>query len=232
MHAIILAGGFGTRLSGVVSDVPKPLAPIAGRPFIAWLADYLIAQGITEITFSVHHQWQKICDYFSAHTLKVPVHYVVEETPLGTGGAMAHALKSLNIAEPVLVLNGDSFARVDYRALYAQHQKSGAKLTMVLREVADTERYGTVSEKNGAVVSFGPGQAGKAGLINAGIYVMHPQLFAEPGLPAAFSFERDFLPSQLPTLMPRSFHAEGYFVDIGIPEDYARACKELPRMVG
>jgi D-glycero-alpha-D-manno-heptose 1-phosphate guanylyltransferase len=228
MHAIILAGGFGTRLKSVVSDVPKPLAPIGGRPFLALLIDVLAKNGVTGITLSVHHQWEKIRDYFVANPPPMPIGYAVEEKPLGTGGAMAYALKTYRSDAPVLVLNGDSFVRVDYPALFAQHKARNSRLTIVLREVPDTGRYGRVEVKDGIITSFGDGGAGEKGLINAGVYVMHPQLFAEPGLPEAFSFEKDFIPPRLANLKPRSFRADDYFIDIGIPEDYARACRELP----
>jgi D-glycero-alpha-D-manno-heptose 1-phosphate guanylyltransferase len=230
MHAIILAGGFGTRLRSVVSEVPKPLALIGNRPFLALLIEVLARQGVTGITLSVHHDWEKIRDYFTANPASVPISYAVEKAPLGTGGAMAYALKSHAGAAPVLVLNGDSFIRVDYKALYAQHGKKQARLSIVLREVGDTGRYGKVEVKNGIVTAFGEGGAGEPGLINAGVYVMHPQLFAEK-LPEAFSFERDFIPSRLAALKPLSFRADDYFIDIGIPEDYTRACRELPALL-
>jgi D-glycero-alpha-D-manno-heptose 1-phosphate guanylyltransferase len=144
---------------------------------------------------------------------------------------MAYALKSYHGTAPVLVLNGDSFVQVDYIALFAQHREKEARLTIVLREVADTARYGEVEVKDGIITSFGVGKEGKRALINAGVYVMQPQLFASDALPEAFSFERDFIPQHLAALRPQSFRAEDYFIDIGIPEDYARACKELPLML-
>jgi D-glycero-alpha-D-manno-heptose 1-phosphate guanylyltransferase len=233
MHAVILAGGFGTRLRSAVSDVPKPLAPIGGRPFLAWFIDVLIRQGITSVTLSVHHDWQKIKDYFTANKVSIPIHYAVEETPLGTGGAMAFALAEHAGNEPVIVLNGDSYSRVDYKALYAAHNKTGGKLTIVLRHVPDTSRYsyGAVAIEDGVITYFGEGAPGKPGLINAGVYVMDPKLFAENDMPQAFSFERDFLPPRLATLKPHAFSVDDYFIDIGVPADYARACKELPELL-
>ncbi len=230
MHAIILAGGFGTRLRPVVSDVPKPLAPIGGKPFLAWLIGMLARQGVASVTLSVHHDWEKHRDYFAAHPPAVTLDYAVEKAPLGTGGAMAYALKQHPCDSPVLVPNGDSFVKVDYAALFKQHRESGARLTIALREVPDTARYGRVRTRDGIITAFGDGGAGEAGLINAGVYLMHPQLFAESGLAEAFSFERDFIPQRLAVLKPRSFLAEDYFIDIGIPEDYARACRELPEI--
>ncbi len=225
MKSVILAGGFGTRLRSVVSDVPKPLAPIAARPFLAWLIDSLAAQGVTHVTLSVHHQWEKIRDYFDANPAPVPIEYAVEPTALGTGGAIKFALGTST--EPTLVLNGDSFVKADLRALYSQHRQNNAALSMVLRKVPDSGRYGTVETRGDIITAFGEGKAGAPGLINAGVYVLNPALFP-PTLPDAFSFERDYLPPRLGTLQPRAFIAEDYFIDIGIPEDYARAQTELP----
>lgn len=230
MKAVILAGGFGTRLRSVVSDVPKPLASIAGRPFLAWLIASLAKQGVTSVTLSVHHQWEKIRDYFSANTAPVPIEYAVEPNALGTGGAMKFALAQSKTHEPVLVLNGDSYVKADIRALYQQHMKNNAALSMVLRKVPDSGRYGTVETQGDIITAFGEGKVGKPGLINAGVYVISPSLFTE-SLPEAFSFERDFLPTRLGVIKPCAFIAEDYFIDIGIPEDYARAQKELPEVI-
>jgi D-glycero-alpha-D-manno-heptose 1-phosphate guanylyltransferase len=147
MRAIILAGGFGTRLRSVVSDMPKPLAPIQGRPFLAWLIDSLTAQGVRHVTLSVHHQWEIIRDYFEAHPASVPVEYAIETEPLGTGGALRYCLMQSPTKAPVLALNGDSYVKTDIAALYAQHIAHKAQLSMVLRSVPDSGRYGTVEVK-------------------------------------------------------------------------------------
>lgn len=231
MQAIILAGGFGTRLRSVVSDVPKPLAPIDGRPFLAWLIDSLAKQGVENVTLSVHHQWEKIRDYFIANPAAIKTDLVVEQEPLGTGGAMRYAMSAMQARQPLLVLNGDTYVRVDLKALYAHHQRHNSQLSITLREVADSGRYGTVETAQGKVSAFGEGKAGQPGLINAGVYVIDPALFHEQ-LPAEFSFERDFLPSRLARITPNAFIAEDYFIDIGIPEDYARAQRELAVELG
>ena len=227
MHAIILAGGFGTRLRSVVWDVPKPLAPIGDKPFLALLIDFLARKGFISVTLSVHHDWQKIRDYFTENSPAIALDYAVEETPLGTGGAIAYALKKHKTLEPVFVINGDSFVQVDYQKLYTQHKNTCAKLTIVLREAPDTGRYGKVVTHNGIITSFASGETNTPGMINAGVYVMQPDVFSEKNLPAQFSFEKDFLPSHLDALKPQSFFAYDYFIDIGIPADYDRASKEL-----
>jgi len=231
MHAIILAGGFGTRLRSVVADVPKPLAPIGERPFLALLIDSLASQGITGITLSVHHQWEKIRDYFAQHPAPVPVHYAVEQEPLGTGGAIAFSLTHAPKDAPALVLNGDTFVTLDYPSFFAAHKSSGRSLTMALRHVPDTGRYGQVLTQGSTIVEFAEGKAGQPGLINAGVYAVAHDIFAGFGMPAEFSFERDFVPVHLATLKPNFYKAEDYFIDIGIPDDYARAQTELPRLI-
>lgn len=230
MHAIILAGGFGTRLQSVVADVPKPLAPIAGKPFLVWLMQAMMKDGVTGFTLSVHHQWEKIRDYFDANPIGVPVDYAVEEAPLGTGGAIAYALAHCKATAPVIVVNGDTFVGVDYKAIYDNHIQSGAKLTMVLRHLPDTSRYGVIVTEGSTITSFAKGEAGTPGLINAGIYIVSPDLFVPYGLPPAFSFEQDFLLPNVKKLRPNSVLARDYFIDIGVPEDYARAQAELPKL--
>jgi D-glycero-alpha-D-manno-heptose 1-phosphate guanylyltransferase len=231
MHAIILAGGFGTRLRTVVSDVPKPLAPIGAKPFLAWLIESLASQGVTGVTLSVHHEWEKIRDYFQANPAPIPLSYAVEDKPLGTGGAMAYAMREAGIQAPVLVVNGDTFVKADIAAFYKLHVKAGAEMSMVLRAVEDTGRYGQVLISGGVVTAFQPGKAGQAGYINAGVYVLSPSIFEKQSVPEAFSFEQDFMQPYVGTLKPRSFIADDYFIDIGIPDDYARACMELPKTI-
>lgn len=227
MKAIILAGGFGTRLQTVLVNAPKPMAPVSGKPFLAYLIDYLAQQGVREVILSVHYLREQIQTFFKSEYAGVAIRYAVEETPLGTGGAMALSLKDVKPDEPVFVLNGDTFVKLDYQAMYAQHVAQRAALTIALRSVADCARYGKVISKDGVISDFREkGEAG-AGWINAGVYLLQPDVFARFNLPAKFSFETDFLQPNLASLKPRSFAANDYFVDIGIPEDYASATASL-----
>lgn len=229
MRAVILVGGFGTRLRSVVPDLPKPMAPIQGKPFLAFLLDYLKAQGITEVVFSTFYLSEKIEAYFKDAYAGLKIRYVVDEAPLGTGGAMVNALKSFtDSSSPVFVLNGDTFVKCDYAAMYQYHLSQHAKLTMALRPVADCQRYGKVITQDQRIIQFkDKGECG-AGLINAGIYLMDPHLFTIFNLPTIFSFESDFLYTSLAEVNPLAFLCDDYFIDIGIPEDYARAETELP----
>src|SRR5579872_7369319 len=117
MQAIILAGGFGTRLQSVVKNCPKPMAPVHGKPFLAYLIEYLKLQGITRVVLSVHYLREQIEDFFKDNYQGIEICYAVEEQPWGTGGAIVHALKKIELTQPVFVLNGDTFLKLDYRAM-------------------------------------------------------------------------------------------------------------------
>jgi len=238
MYAIILAGGFGTRLRSALAHVPKPMAPIQDKPFLAYLLEYLKTQGIREVILSVHYLREQIQNYFKTSYQGLAIRYAVEETPLGTGGAMAHALKLLDTTEPIFIVNGDTFLKLNYRAMLAQHQKTSPLMTMALRHVDDCGRYGAVLLKDNHITSFvHQGEQGP-GFINGGVYLIQPHLFhALPSLGKSFfnaedqvqpfSFEQDFLFPYSNQLKPQAFVAEDYFIDIGIPEDYVRAQQEI-----
>ncbi|HVE43530.1 MAG TPA: nucleotidyltransferase family protein [Gammaproteobacteria bacterium] len=227
MRAIILLGGFGTRLQSVLTDLPKPMAPIQGKPFLSYLLDYLQAQGFDSVIFSVHHLYEKIQSYFGNQYQRMHIEYAIEEKPLGTGGAIAHSLRFLSTEEPVFVLNGDTFLRLDYQKMYEQHLKYMPSLSMALRAVDVVSRYGKVLVENHRVTAFKEKGETGSGFINAGVYLLQPNLFSSFDLPDQFSFETDFLFPHLKTLTPVAFPCHDYFIDIGIPEDLARAQIEL-----
>ncbi len=232
MQAIVLVGGMGTRLRSVIADVPKPMAPIHDKPFLAHLLYYLKKQGITSVVFPVHYMGEKIRAYFSANYAGIDIQYVEEETPLGTGGAIVNSLTAIpDLHSPVFVLNGDTFLKLDYQAMYQAQQKQNTALTIALRQVNDCSRYGKVVVDDQHIVEFREkGEVG-AGLINAGVYLVRPSLFADYRLPQRFSFETDFLLPFLPDLNPHAFITNDYFIDIGIPDDYAKAINDLPALV-
>jgi D-glycero-alpha-D-manno-heptose 1-phosphate guanylyltransferase len=228
MQAIILAGGFGTRLRSAIADVPKPMAPIGEKPFLAYLLDYLKGQGVTRVVLSVHYLREQIQDYFQSDYRGMAISYAVEDEPLGTGGAILHSMKLLDQASPTFVLNGDTFLKLDYQAMYQQHQVTAPLITMALRKVADCSRYGIVQVEKNIVTEFKDQGNDQPGLINAGVYIIHPALFDVIPLPKQFSFERDFLFPNVDKIHPEAFAVDDYFIDIGIPEDYLRAIRELP----
>lgn len=230
MKAIILVGGFGHRLRAVLSNIPKPMAPIANRPFLSYLLSYLESQGITQVIFSVHYLRETIQNYFQSNYGKVKIDYAEEVLPLGTGGAIVHALNLFHINEAVFVLNGDTFVQLDYRAMFYQHQKNHGLLTIGLRSVENCMRYGKVIIENDLAVAFNEKADSGSGLINAGVYLLHPELFSTHQLPKQFSFEKDFLFPYISIIKPHIFVTSDYFIDIGIPADYARAQMELPQL--
>ncbi|MCK4493228.1 MAG: nucleotidyltransferase family protein [Methylococcales bacterium] len=222
MQAIILAGGFGTRLQSVVKDVPKPMAAINGYPFLKYLLDSLAKQGFTKIILSVGYKQAIIKHYFKDRYLEMEIVYASEDSPLGTGGAIVQALK-LTDSHCVYVLNGDSFFEVDLQRMKESHLTSKADITLATKVMTDFDRYGTVVLNRHRVIHFEEKKYHAEGLINAGIYCINPTLFDGFQTELKFSFETDFLEKYLQKLWVNSFESTGYFIDIGIPDDYQHA---------
>ena len=229
MKAIVLAGGFGSRLRKRVPELPKPMAPIAGRPFLEYVLDRLIAGGVRQIILSVGYQADIIISHFGNNYRSASVEYAIEDEPLGTGGAIALAMQN-NTADPFLVLNGDTLLDMDYAEFMQWHDQQPTPVSMVLREVADVSRYGSVLVSGGRVTGFLEKGNEGPGLINAGVYIVQPGIFAAFGLSGRFAFEADFLQAHCNKLSPKAFLTHAYFIDIGIPEDYDRAQCELPKL--
>jgi D-glycero-alpha-D-manno-heptose 1-phosphate guanylyltransferase len=227
MEAIVLAGGLGTRLRDVVSDVPKPMAPVRGRPFLSFVLDRLVDSGFTTAVLATGYRHEALQAYFGERYRGLALTYSVEADPLGTGGAIRLAWDRIGPRE-VFVLNGDTYLEVDYGAMRASHSSASAMLTIAVCHVADAGRYGALELADDRVQGFSEkGRAG-AGWINGGTYLLAPSL--HPRLPSAhaFSFERDFLQRDVGRLEPLAFRSSGRFIDIGTPEDYARAEYLLP----
>jgi len=222
MQAIILAGGLGTRLRGVVPDLPKPLAPVGGRPFLAILLQQLCLRGFASVVLSVGYRHAMIREAFGTKFDGLAITYSVEATPLGTGGAIRLAARSCSEAD-VFILNGDSFAEVEYADMLARHRQAGALLSVCAVEVPDAVRYGRVLAESGRITGFMEKGVSGPGLINAGVYLMRRDLLETAALPDAFSFERDVLTARAGELRPLIYSSRGRFIDIGVPEDYKRA---------
>lgn len=222
MEAIILAGGLGTRLRSVVPDLPKPLAPVDGTPFLLILLDRLLEFGCTRIILSVGYMSEKIVEEVGHEYHGATVDYIVEAQPLGTGGALREALKAVE-GTSALVLNGDTYAEIDFAALMELQQQSGKPFVMGLMTVPDTTRFGRVDVENGIVTGFQEKGAGGEGLINAGVYVLAKTLLDDPALPERFSFEADVMTPRIAKLQPPALVCHGQFIDIGVPEDLERA---------
>jgi D-glycero-alpha-D-manno-heptose 1-phosphate guanylyltransferase len=234
MEAILLAGGMGTRLAGRLNGVPKPMAPVAGRPFLEFPLRQLERAGCTRAILSVGHLHGVIQKHFGAEFRGVRIEYAVEDEPLGTGGAIRRALRMAQ--EPaVLVLNGDTFLDADFAGLLRFHQQQRAALTMSVTQCTNVARYGGVRiDAMGAdmrVTGFEEkGRAG-AGWINAGAYAMDSDMPWPSQLPERFSFETDFLAREIARIEPAAYAVEGFFLDIGVPADLDRAQTELARFL-
>lgn len=225
VDAIILAGGLGTRLRDVVSDLPKPLAPVNGRPFLDILLTMLDRSGcVGKVVLAVGHLGEKVISaYGNRPDFGFPIVFSEERELLGTGGAIKLALQKT--ASPlVMALNGDSFVEVDLQGLVAFHEERGAAMTVVLREVPDAARYGSVAlDTDGRVASFAEKvSGGSGGLINAGIYLFRRELFDDVAGNRVVSLEKDLFPLFLDQGV-YGYVTHGKFIDIGLPETYAEA---------
>lgn len=227
MKALVLVGGLGTRLRERVPTLPKPMAPVAGRPFLEYVLDLLVAGGISDVILAVGYRAESIETHFGSSYRGARLRYSRETEPLGTGGAMVQALQGEG-PDPVLVLNGDTYLNIDAGELIRWYLDHPCKVAMVLKETADVARYGAVKLAEDCVTGFAEKGETGPGLINAGIYVVLPEVFAELGMTGRFSFETAILQAHCATLKPRAFVTDAYFVDIGIPEDLDRADRELP----
>lgn len=225
MEAIVLAGGFGTRLRAVVSDVPKPMAPVAGKPLLEILLSRLAQQGFTHVVLSLGYLADTIVRHFGERFHGMRITHVIEDQPLGTGGAVRLALEHCKHSH-VYVFNGDTFLDLEIGAiepLWQQHHEP----IIIAREVPDTARYGHLETHGAHVTGFAEKGRSGPGLINAGCYVIPRTALNDFAVNQPFSLEQDYL-CPLVTRSPlRVFVSHGYFIDIGIPEDYARAQTEL-----
>lgn len=223
--AIILCGGLGTRLASVVSDRPKSMAIVAGKPFLEILMSGLITQGITKFILATGYLRNEIEDYFGPSFVGAKVEYSREDSPLGTGGAIKKAAQSVTDF-PVLVCNGDSWVDFTLESLIAEFLETNRPV-MLLRELEEISRFGAVSVSDGIVESFGEKSTSGPGYINAGVYLLDGSTLAKLPTSESFSFERDFLQPQISNLGFRAAFASGRFIDIGTPDDYVKAQGEL-----
>lgn len=226
MEAVILAGGLGTRVSSRLQDVPKSMAPIGGRPFLALLLDRLVAARCARALLSVGHLREVILETFGNSYRGMALKYVVEEKPLGTGGAMRLALAETQ-ENAALVLNGDTYVDMDFGAIAALHHSARRPMTMAVTHVPDTSRYGGVFIERGLITGFAEKGVQGPGWINAGVYFLDQEFPWPKNLVSPFSFETDVLGPALNQILPAAFQSNGYFLDIGVPEDLDRAQKEL-----
>jgi D-glycero-alpha-D-manno-heptose 1-phosphate guanylyltransferase len=229
-EAVILAGGFGTRLRTVIEDVPKPMAPVNGKPFLEYLLRYLLQFNIKKVVLSVGYKHEVIKSYFGDEFFGIKIVYSVENEPLGTGGALVKALQYCN--EPdVLVCNGDTYYEIDAEGLYHFHIMSKAEVTFCLRRMDNTSRYGTVAITDNLMIKEFSEKTGKekGGLINGGVYAVKKAVFETGDFEEKFSLEKDYFEKEVNKAVFMAYVTKDYFIDIGIPEDYHKASHDFRR---
>lgn len=220
-ECIILVGGQGTRLKSVVQNIPKPMADINGKPFLEYLLHYLNTQGCNHVVLSVGYKHEIIADYFGNQYFNIKLDYAVEEEPLGTGGGIKNSLQLIT-QDDFFLLNGDSFFDVNLAQLSDFHFFKQSAITLSVKEMHNVDRYGTLTIKDNKILSFNEKQPIEKGFINAGVYVVSKQVFKDISM-QKFSFEKDILEANISKLPFYAFESDGYFIDIGIPEDYKKA---------
>jgi len=213
-EAIVLAGGLGTRLKSAVPNLPKPMAPVNNKPFLFYLLLHLRKQGCQRVILSVGYKWQLIQDFFGDHFLEMDIIYSIEDTPLGTGGAIKRALQYCK-SDWCYVLNGDTYFEADLN----WHQPKTNNWKLIAARVQDVSRYGAIQTENNVLTGFSEkGQQGK-GYINGGIYFI-PKNLLNHITAEKFSFEKLVLEQDISEKSIEVSFSDAYFKDIGIPEDY------------
>jgi D-glycero-alpha-D-manno-heptose 1-phosphate guanylyltransferase len=225
MEAIVLAGGLGTRLKKVVPDLPKPMAPVAGRPFLEILLSMLAGKGFTRVILSLGFMSEKISSHFGDDYLGMELAYEIEDQPLGTGGAIRAALARCE-KDHAFIFNGDTYLDLEVDALEYLWQESHNPM-IVVREVPDTARFGRVDISDGRVTDFLEKGGSGPGIINAGCYVLPKYALDKFPMGQPFSIETDFFIKNIHHIRFDGFITQGLFIDIGVPIDYALAQTEL-----
>lgn len=231
-EAVILAGGLGTRLQSMLSNLPKAMAPVNGRPFLEYLLDYLQVFKISRVVLSVGYHHDAIMAHFGSHYKNIKIDYAIEHEQLGTGGGIRLALKNCS-SDQVLVLNGDTIFRIDPAHFFEKHVYKGPLVSIALRQVDDISRFGSVkTDQNEMITVFGEKSTEKIpGLINGGIYCLNRNFFLENTPEGNFSIERDCFEKWAGTGKLAGFMYDAYFLDMGVPDDYLRAQDEFKRFI-
>lgn len=228
-EAIILAGGLGTRLRSAVPELPKCMAPVGGKPFIAYVTDYFRRQGIGHFIFALGYKSQYFEEFFRESFPNGGYSVSLEEEPLGTGGAIRQAC-GLVTTGTALILNGDTFFGIDLAALSDFHRRKDADCSLCLKPMKEFDRYGVVDlDGEQRVVRFREKQHYASGLINGGVYALNTERLQSEIFPEKFSFETAYL--EQPGHRLYGLEQKGYFIDIGIPADYSRVQEEINQLL-
>lgn len=203
------------------------MALVNGQPFLHYLFEYLKKQDITRVILSLGYKHEYVLDWLSKQDLPFDIDHVIEEEPLGTGGGIQLAISRAK-EKNVIVLNGDTIFTVNLNELRSFHEQAKATTTLALKEMYNFDRYGVVNiDKGNTITSFEEKQHREKGLINGGVYVMDKKAFIDKKLPEKFSFEKDYLERYISEKSFCGYISDGYFLDIGIPEDYHKAAEDF-----
>lgn len=229
MEAIILAGGKGTRLFSMVSNVPKPMAIVNNKPFLEYLLDYLSYSGIiNKVIIAVGYKKEYIINYFGNKYKNIDIRYSLEEEPLGTGGCIKKAIV-LCESELIFAINGDTFFNVDISDMIKYYKAQNIKSLILIagKYLNMVDRYGTLEiDNNNFINNFLEKSFLKEGYVNGGVYLFNKDVFLNYDL-KAFSMEIDFLQKNIRNLVIKIYKSTGYFIDIGVPDDYLKAQKDF-----
>ncbi|MEE3413351.1 MAG: nucleotidyltransferase family protein [Bacteroidales bacterium] len=225
-EVIILAGGLGTRLRSVVNDKPKCMAEVNGKPFLYYWLQYLARFSFKRIVLSLGYKSEMVISWIEKirDNYDFIIDYVVEQEPLGTGGGIRLALNKTS-TDDVFVINGDSMFLADLQDLYNKYSLVNCSVVLALKQMKDFSRYGKVTiDSNNLITDFAEKKFCQQGLINCGVYVLNKQKLNLQSFEQKFSFEKDVLEQRNDIY---GFEYEGYFIDIGVPEDYHKAQKDF-----
>ncbi len=228
-EAIILAGGLGTRLRPTIGELPKPMAPIDSKPFLDYILDFLIKNGIQKVILSTGYKSEIIESNYKNKYKDLSIQYSVETEPLGTGGAIKQALK-LSKSEVVYILNGDTFFDINLLALHNFHFMHKGTCSIALKSMQNIKRYGSVDINDiKKIQQFNEKKPEESALINGGIYLVNTNIVNELPTQNTFSFEADYLEKDTAEKSIYGLTFSQYFVDIGIPEDYESFIAKVKR---
>jgi D-glycero-alpha-D-manno-heptose 1-phosphate guanylyltransferase len=222
-EAIVLAGGLGTRLRGVLPDIPKCMALVNDKPFLHYVLSYLGSAGFSKVILSVGYRKEQIISHFGNEFQSIQLAYAPEDEPLGTGGAVMLASRQVQ-GDSFFVVNGDTCFIPNLQAMAEEHIRWAADVTIAARYMENTARYGLLDTNDqGRILAFREKDPlSEPGYINGGIYLMGKQIFN--GITETrFSIEQDIFRVKAGSLRLQAYYSEAFFLDMGIPEDYLRA---------
>ena len=230
MNAIILAGGFGSRLQSISNGKPKAMMPVDNKVYLDLLLEKIFKNNINHVYLSLHYKPELFHNYINNSIYKNKLITITEPEPLGTGGAVSYIIKNSSISSPFFVMNGDSMSNINLQKMYEEFLGQKLPAMIGISKVEDTERYGSVLSKGGKVMSFEEKGVSGLGWINNGHYIFKKEAFV--GFSEAFSLEKNLFPKLVGNQELASFKVENdNFIDMGIPKDYEKLCNFYKKLI-